>query len=169
MHDYQSNPGMSINACAKKHKVNNHTLKKLLDSGETFKGSGRVLTVLHKEEEKKISDHIVQRLKLGYSLTFYELRYLIQEALIKLCQANPDRTSPWENHFPHDNFVHNFAERNNLVLRSTMELSKARSMLSFEALMSWYQDTAGALVNHPDFADCWKNPQRILNQDECGL
>ena len=169
VHDYQSNPGMSINACAKRHKVNNHTLKKLLDSGETFKGSGRVLTVLHKEEEKKISDHIVQRLKLGYSLTFYELRYLIQEALIKLCQANPDRTSPWENHFPHDNFVHNFAERNNLVLRSTMELSKARSMLSFEALMSWYQDTAGALVNHPDFADCWKNPQRILNQDECGL
>ena len=169
VNDYQSNPGMSFNACAKKHKVNNHTLKKLLDSGEAFKGSGRVLTVLHKEEEKKISDHIVQRLKLGYSLTFYELRYLIQEALIKLCQANPDRTSPWENHFPHDNFVHNFAERNNLVLRSTMELSKARSMLSLEALMSWYQDTAGALVNHPDFADCWKNPQRILNQDECGL
>ena len=50
-----------------------------------------------------------------------------------------------------------------------MELSKARSMLSFEALMSWYQDTAGALVNHPDFADCWSDGRRILNQDECGL
>ena len=40
------------------------------------------------------------------------MSYLIQEALIKLCQANPDRTSPWEeeNHLPTGNFVYAFAE-----------------------------------------------------------
>ena len=171
LRDYESNPGMSMNACSKKHQVSYNTLKKLFNSGETFKGHGKVLTVLSKEEETKICDLIIRKLKLGYSLTFYELRYLIQEALIRLCRANPERTSPWEgeNHFPHGNFVYNFAARNNLVLRSTMELSRARSMLSEEGLMKWYEDTFEALVNHPDYADCWKDPKRILNQDECGL
>ena len=141
LQDYHSNPGMSFYGCAKKHKVNKTSLIKYAKSGESFKGrGGKCLTVLYKDEEKKICEHIIHLLKLGYSLTFFELRNLIQEALIKLCQANPDRTSPWveENHFPHDNFVYNFAARNDLVLRSTMELSKARSMLSLESLMSWY-------------------------------
>ena len=172
LQDYHSNPGMSFYGCAKKHKVNKTSLIKYAKSGESFKGrGGKCLTVLYKDEEKKICEHIIHLLKLGYSLTFFELRNLIQEALIKLCQANPDRTSPWveENHFPHDNFVYNFAARNDLVLRSTMELSKARSMLSLEGLMSWYRDTAGALVNHPDYADCWKDARRIINQDECGI
>ena len=169
--DLQSNPGMSFYACSKKHKVDNKTLTKLYNTGQNFQGKGKVLTVFSKEEEKKICNHICQKLKLGYSLTFFELRFLIQEALIRICQANPERTSPWaeENHFPHGKFVYNFAERNNLVLRSTMELSKARSMLSIEGLMSWFQDTRKALVDHPDYADCWRNPRRILNQDECGL
>ena len=171
LQDYENNPGISFWACAKKHKVNNNTLKKLFESGNRFKGSGKELTVLTKEEEKKLCEHIVHLLKLGYSLTFPELRCLIQEALIRLCQANPDRTSPWEeeNHLPTGNFVYAFAARHNLVLRSTMELSKARSMLSLETLLSWFRDTAGALVNHPDFEDCWSDARRILNQDECGI
>ena len=169
LQDYHSNPGLSFCACAKKHNVNKSTLMRLVKSGETFKGSGKVLTVLSKEEETKMCNFIIRKLKLGYSLTFHELRYLIQEALIRLCQANPKRTSPWKNHFPDGNFVYNMAERNNLVLRSTMELTKARSMLSLEGLMKWYEDTLMALVNHPDYAECWKDPRRILNQDETGL
>ena len=171
LEDYRSNPGMSFYGCAKKHKVNKTSLINYFKFGESFKGRGKGLTVLNKEEEKKICDHIIHLVKLGYSLTFFELRKLIQEALIKLCQANPERTSPWKevNHFPVDSFVYNFAARNNLVLRSTMELSKARSMLSLEGLMSWYQDTANALVNHQDYADCWGDPRRVLNQDECGI
>ena len=168
---HNSKPEMSYYACAKKHNVSKTTLISLVKSGETFKGRGNVLTVLSKEEENKLCNLIIQKLKLGYSLTFFELRHLIQEALIRLCKANPARTSPWENenHFPNGNFVYNFAARNNLVLRSTMELSKARSMLSLEGLMKWYQDTFKALVSHPDYADCWKDPKRILNQDETGL
>ena len=103
LQDYHSNPGMSFYGCAKKHKVNKTSLIKYAKSGESFKGrGGKCLTVLYKDEEKKICEHIIHLLKLGYSLTFFELRNLIQEALIKLCQANPDRTSPWveENHFP---------------------------------------------------------------------
>ena len=171
LQDYHSNPGMSFYGCAKKHKVNKTSLIKYFKFGESFKGRGKSLTVLNKDEEKKICEHIIQLLKLGYSLTFFELRNLIQEALIKLCQANSDRTSPWEevNHFPEGNFVYSFAARNDLVLRSTMELSKARSMLSIEGLMSWFKDTAEALVNHPDYADCWKDARRVLNQDECGI
>ena len=171
LQDYQSNPEMSFYGCAKKHKVNKTSLIKYVKFGESFKGRGKSLTVLNKDEEKKICEHIIQLLKLGYSLTFFELRNLIQEALIKLCQANPDRTSPWEevNHFPEGNFVYSFAARNDLVLRSTMELSKARSMLSTEGLMSWFRDTANALVNHQDYADCWKDARRVLNQDECGI
>ena len=172
VNDYTNNPdGMSIYACAKKHNVNYNTLKKLLNSGQQFNGQGRVLTVLSTEEEIKIREHIIRLLFRSYSLTFFELRYLIQESLIRLCEANPSRITTFEasNHLPDDKFVYNFATRNMLVLRSTMELSKARSMLSEKDVENWQKDTEIGLVFNPECADCWNDPKRILNQDEVGI
>ena len=172
VNDYTNNPdGMSIYACAKKHNVNYNTLKKILNSGQQFNGQGRVLTVLSKEEEAKIREHIIRLLFRSYSLTFFELRYLIQESLIRLCEANPSRITTFEasNHLPDDKFVYNFATRNMLVLRSTMELSKARSMLSEKDVENWQKDTEIGLVFNPECADCWNDPKRILNQDEVGI
>ena len=49
--------------------------------------------------------------------------------------------------FPDDNFLNNFAHRNNKVQRCTGEVSKARSIISPESLGSWQADTEGYLVH----------------------
>ena len=51
------------------------------------------------EEEKKVRDHIVQRLQLGVGLDLYQVQDLIQELLMGVVDANPERYVPWgDNH-----------------------------------------------------------------------
>ena len=156
----------SVNACAKFHGVASRTLHTLHSTGQEYKGSGRKLTVFSEEEEKKIATYIRHQAKYGFGLSYFELQRTIQELAEGLKASNPTRKFPeaWSQFLPDKTFVHNFARRHLLTLRSTMELNKARSIVSIEDLGLWQSDTEGALVNHPDFAECWNDPRRILNQ-----
>ena len=70
----------------------------------------------------------------------------------------------WDRFLPEKYFVYNFAKRHLLTLRSTMELNKARSILSPEDLELWQLDTEGGLVFQPDTAECWTDGRRVKNQ-----
>ena len=89
---------------------------------------------------------------------------LIQECLQQVCKVNPDRkVETWQNNRPPHHFIHAFKKRHNLVYRATMELNHARAIVSREEIHLWFQDTAKALVNHPEYSDCFKDGRRILN------
>ena len=88
-----------------------------------------------------------------------------------LCASNPDKVSGWEedNHLPPRDFAYNFAKRNVLSIRSTMELSKARSILTVKDLEIWHKYTEdGLVVFNPKFRECFLDGsgKRILNMDE---
>ena len=91
-----------------------------------------------------------------------------QEVLQGVCDANPDRVTGWEDndHLPDRRFVYNFADRNNLSLRTTTELSNARQHLTYRDLDLWQVDTYKGLVANPKYAACFEDPRRIFNMDE---
>ena len=124
------------------------------------------MTILTEEEEKKIVTYIRHQCKFGFGLSFFELRRVIQELAEGLKAANPKRKFPeaWDKFLPEQWFVYNFARRHLLRIHSTMELNRARSIITREDLELWQSDTEGGLVFHPDFAECWTDRRRILNQ-----
>ena len=126
----------SINSCAKAHGVPASTLGDLHRSGQEYKGPGRRVTVFTEDEEKKIVTYIRHQVKFGFGLSFFELMRVIEELAEGLKAANPKRKFPesWDKFLPEKYFVYNFAKRHLLTLRSTMELNKARSILSPEDL-----------------------------------
>ena len=156
----------SINKCAQFHGVPASTLRDLYRSELDYRGPGRRLTVFTEEEEKRIVTYLRHQCKYGFGLSFFELTRLIQELAEGLKAANPERKFPeaWAKLLPKQSFVYNFARRHLLSLHSTMELSKARSIVTREDLELWQNDTEGGLVFHPDFAECWADPRRIFNQ-----
>ena len=156
----------SVAGCAKAHGLAARTLLKLHTTGQDYKGAGRTLTVFTEDEEKKIATYIKHQCKYGFGLSYFELQRTIQELAEGLSAANPTRKFPetWSTFLPDKWFVYNFATRHHLTLRSTMELNKARSIVTREDLELWQSDTEGGLVFHPEFADCWKDPRRIFNQ-----
>ena len=94
-----------------------------------------------------------------------------QTTMSVLCASNPDKVSGWEedNHLPPRDFAYNFAKRNVLSIRSTMELSKARSILTVKDLEIWHKYTEdGLVVFNPKFRECFLDGsgKRILNMDE---
>ena len=110
--------------------------------------------------------YIQHQVKFGFGLSFFELIRVIQELAEGLKAANPKRKFPekWDKLLPENYFVYNFAKRHLLTIRSTMELNKARSILSPEDLELWQFDTEGGLVFHPDTAECWTDGRRVKNQ-----
>ena len=102
------------------------------------------------------------------NLCFQQARSVLQNL------QNPDKVSGWEedNHLPPRDFAYNFAKRNVLFIRSTMELSKARSILTVKDLEIWHKYTEdGLVVFNPKFRECFLDGsgKRILNMDESSL
>ena len=98
-------------------------------------------------------------------MTYLQLQLVIQEVLIAVTTSNPQRTSPYadKGHFPNRDFVRRLADRNNLTLRATMEISKGRQILGIDDLVAWQIDTEAGLINVEKFKDCFKDGSRIYN------
>ena len=156
----------SINRCAKAHGLAARTLHTLYTTGQEYKGPGRTLTVFTEEEEMKVATYVTHQSKFGFGLSFFELQRTIQELAEGLSAANPNRKFPeaWSTFLPEKWFVYNFAKRHLLTLRATMELNKARSIVSTEDMELWQSDTERGLVFHPDTANCWKDSRQLFNQ-----
>ena len=95
----------------------------------------------------------------------------MQEVFLGLKEANPDRLTGFEktNHLPYPNWVRRFAERHSIVLRCSVEISKGRQILTARDLELWQQDTEAYLLSNPVFAECFKDPSRLFNQDESSI
>ena len=116
----------NLKKCAAFHKLSYTTLLRLYTSGENFKGSGPSLDCLSLEEEERIIENVKYRSKIGCGVSYPQLESLIQEVLLAVTKANPDRITGYEKsgQYPDKSFVRRMVARHNLSLRRTAEISK---------------------------------------------
>ena len=116
----------SITKCAAFYKVPYSTLYTLFTTGAEYKGSGGANKVLTLVEEAKIVTHVKWRASIGCAVTWAQLAFLIQEVLLAVTASNPDRVTDHEKtgQLPNKSCVRRLAERHNLSLRRTEEISK---------------------------------------------
>ena len=163
--------GISMYKIAKQLDIPYSTLQEYIQFGQSLAGKGRKSTVMCEDEEQKVIEFVTQRAELGCGVGWDQLRSIIQELLIRLCAANPNRSSSFEEcgHLPNKSFVRRFADRHNLALLRTMELSKGRQILTTADLSIWQEHTKERLLGNPILAECFKDPRRIFNQDETSV
>ena len=115
--------------CAAFHKVAYSTLYTLHTTGAEYKGSGGSNKVLSLEEENLIVSHLKWRASVGCGMSWDQLASLIQEVLLAVTASNPDRVTGHEKtgQLPNKSFVRRLAERHNLSLRRTAEISKGNA------------------------------------------
>ena len=163
---------LTIRGCAKFYNISSSTLHRLIKSGfSDYKGSGKFSSVLSHEEESRIIAHVTWRQEIGCGLSFEQLGLLLQEVFLGLKEANSSRMTGFEtsNQLPHTNWVRRFAERHSICLRRTVEISKGRQILTSQDLDLWQQDTENYLLSNPVLAECFKDPNRLFNQDESSI
>ena len=126
---YKKGKFKSMLKCAQFYKVPNSTLRDLVKRDDhKFQGSGRKLACLSQEEECAIVSHVKWRASVGCGVDWRQLQFLIQEVLLGVKEANLSRTTGYENsgQLPNIHFVRRLAERHNLSLRRTSEISKGK-------------------------------------------
>ena len=155
--------------CAEAFGLSEATLRRASNSEDfVFKGQGRRSEAMTEEEEKKVRDHIVQRLQLGVGLDLYQVQDLIQELLMGVVDANPERYVPWgDNHEspyrPPEAWVRRFLKRKNLKYRSSMHINGARARISREEVELWFEDVRQILFSDPELTEAMADPSRVFN------
>ena len=155
--------------CAEAFGIPESTLRRASKTEDfKFKGQGRRNEIMTEEEEKKVKDHIIQRLQLGVGLDLYQVQDLVQELLMGVVDANPERYVPWgENHEspyrPPEAWVRRFLKRKNLKYRSSMHINGARARISREEVELWFEDVRQILFSDPELTEAMADPSRVFN------
>ena len=166
---YKAGRYKSRRQCAEAFGVPEATLRKASKiENYVFKGPGRKLEALTEEEERKIKDHVIERLKLGVGLDLYQVQDLIQELLMGVVDANPERYVPWGDnpdspYRPPDKWVRRFLKRHNLKYRSSMHINDARARVTREELELWFEDVREILSSDPELVEAMADPSRVFN------
>ena len=133
--EFKENKLNTYYSCAKKYGVFSSTLKRLIVTGKSYTGSGRVNKVLTESEQQLLCDHLKEASRIGFGYTYYDLRLIIQELLQGLVTSNPARaeTIPWENLWPPQQFAFDAIDANvPLQVRAKVEsLATAASDMPF--------------------------------------
>ena len=116
----------SVTKCAEFYKIPRTTLRDLINNGDEYRGSGRKLRCLTPEEEPEIVKHVKMRASIGCGVDWQQLQSLVQEVLLAVKKSNPDRITGYEQsgQLPNIQFVRRLADRHNLTLRRSSEISK---------------------------------------------
>ena len=159
----------SLHACAKSFGVDTSILHRgIVETGGLFPGKGRFSTLLKKNEEEMVANHVRHMATIGYGVTWPGLRCLLQEVLLSLTAANPSRKTGLEdrNQLPSTSYVQRFAARIGLSLRKTSAISKGRAVISPVDIKLWFADISSFLDRRPDLLVALQDPRRVFNQDE---
>ena len=154
--------------CAEAFGLSETTLRKASKTEDyVFKGPGRTFEIMSEQEEMKIREHCIDRLKLGVGLDLHQVQDLIQELLMGAVDANPERFVPWADtespYRPPENWVRRFLTRNNLKYRSSMHINGARARVTREEVELWFEDVRQILFSDPELAEAAEDSSRSWN------
>ena len=162
------NEGVTVRAAAANYNLSKSTLHDFIKKGDkkrfqAFKGY--ISKVLSKDEEELVKGLAKKRADLGCGLSYGQLQTVLQEVLQRLTKRDSTRTSGYEesNHLPNMSYVYRLCKRVNLVLRSTMEITKGRAIVSQEDIEAWQEDVE-KIMKKPGVLECFSDPRRIFNQ-----
>ena len=167
--EYMAGKFSSIRACARHHNIPFLSLYYgLVVNGGQFSGSGKSTNIMTTSEEKKVADFVKWKASIGYGVNWMMLQLLLQEVLVAVTKSNPMRKTGLEDidQLPHRSWVRRFAERHNLKLRATSEISKGRQVIKPQDITNWQKDTWEFFSNDPELLAALQDPQRVFNQDE---
>ena len=159
----------SVSACARAYGVKQNLLYVgIVKADGQFRGSGQFSKLLKKSEGEKIASHALHLAKIGYGLSWLGLRLLMQDLLLSIKEANPDRVTGLEEkgQLPSTSFVRRWAERNNLSLKKSSAISKGRAVVKPEDHGMWFGDVGSFIKEKSRLAAALKDPRRVFNQDE---
>ena len=130
-HDLEN--GASERDTAAKFRVGRKWIarRRKLQGSSFSKKSGQVLT---NSEEKLLLDTLLLRQNLGVPLSRLQLRLAVQGLLLDVTEADPTRTTGWEDRsqFPNLNWVFRFMKRHKLSLRTKIPMKSGRESLTEE-------------------------------------
>ena len=90
--DWMNGKFKSVRECARVHHVPHRTLHKgIVTNAGLFKGSGKFSTILSREEEMLVKEHVLYMEKIGYGLSLTSLRVLVHDLLMGALRAKPNR------------------------------------------------------------------------------
>ena len=168
---YKRGKFKSMLQCAKAYNIPQSTLYDLIRTGGEYQGRGKQSGCLTQEEEGAIVQHVKWRVAVGCGVDWRQLQNLIQEVLLGIKVANPERSTGYEatGQLPNISFVRRLAQRHNLSLRRSSEISKGRQILGKVDLMLWQQETEKFLLGDPKLKEALMDPRRVFNQDETAV
>ena len=156
MKDFNEGKFDSLRQAAIHYGLNYSTLNHgIYKYGGEFQGVGNFSSHLSAEEEQKVLNHVKWRQQIGYGLDWQNLQQLLQEILTAVTTANPERFTGLEDRvqLPGMSWVCRFAERHNLVPRTTMAISKGRQVITPEELSLWQSDVYSVISSKPELLD----------------
>ena len=164
-HDLEN--GASERVTAAKFRVGRKWIarRRKLQGLSVSKKSGQVLT---NSEEKLLLDTLLLRQNLGVPLSRFQLRLAVQGLLLDVTEADPTRTTGWEDRsqFPNLNWVFRFMKRHKLSLRTKIPMKLGRESLTEEEVRFWAECTKEFFQKHKEIT---VDPRRILNLDESAI
>ena len=164
-HDLEN--GASERVTAAKFRVGRKWIarRRKLQGLSVSKKSGQVLT---NSEEKLLLDTLLLRQNLGVPLSRLQLRLAVQGLLLDVTEADPTRTTGWEDRsqFPNLNWVFRFMKRHKLSLRTKIPMKSGRESLTEEEVRFWAECTKEFFQKHKEIT---VDPRRILNLDESAI
>ena len=164
-HDLEN--GASERDTAAKFRVGRKWIarRRKLQGSSFSKKSGQVLT---NSEEKLLLDTLLLRQNLGVPLSRLQLRLAVQGLLLDVTEADPTRTTGWEDRsqFPNLNWVFRFMKRHKLSLRTKIPMKSGRESLTEEEVRFWAECTKEFFQKHKEIT---VDPRRILNLDESAI
>ena len=87
----------SVRECTRVHNVAYRTLHKgIVTNGGLFKGSGKFSTILSREEEMLVKEHVLYMEKIGYGLSITSLRLLVHDLVMGALRVHPNRITGLE-------------------------------------------------------------------------
>ena len=165
LHDLEN--GASERETAAKFRVGRKWIarRRKLQGASCSKMSGQVLT---DSEEKLLLDTLLLRQNLGVPLSRLQLRIAVQGLLLDVTEADPTRTTGWEDRSqsPNLNWVFRFMKRHKLSLRTKIPMKSGRESLTEEEVRFWAECTQEFFQKHKDIT---VDPRRILNLDESAI
>ena len=170
--DWSNGKFLNVRKCAKFHGIKYMTLYGHLSYRQgQIEGRGRKLSVLTPEEEQRVVQHILYWAAIGYGESWKTVRRLLQQVLIEIKAANPQRVTGLEKQgqLPSTSWVSRFSQRHNLVLRKCSIISEGRAIISPHDVSLWFEDVGNFLASKPDLLEALSDPRRVYNQDETAI
>lgn len=156
--------GLPVATAAKKYKVPRITLLYKFRGKIPRKCTMGLKSYLSNEEEKILSEWIIQAARAGFPVGKDQLLDSVKQLMIELKRENP-----FHNNRPGKSWYKLFLKRNpDISARTPQNLTTSRASVTQEKIKGWFNEVQQYLESQHQ-QHILKNPERVFNADEAAF